>query len=788
MDKKEKSFNLEGLEEIAAEKQSPEQQQAAQNILTDEQLEAVKNEVELEQKYGDRPLQTFSERALSSATFGISDQILTKYDPKLKESLRERTERNREAALAGEITGVIAPTALSGGTSLAAKTASAGVKAAAKAGSAIEKITAKQLAKVIQETGKKEIARQVIKKSIPKSLGSAVEGAFYGAGELVKEDALGSNEFNAENLIAYTGAGALLGGAAGSLLGTAEALVPVVKNNRLVDVVSKKVNTNVDRRLAGAKLSKMTPSEIAKLKDNKWGQQVYDNLPKYYQKNLNLKVTDNAEKLFQKSKVELERLGNEIGETALQVDKLAAGTNILPSKSKVASTVQNSLKELEEQFAKIPDETAKKSLKKVQNRIASWDEWLTDQTPITAVELKELKTSLQKAAKWNRSIDQIPIDGKMDRQVAEAVRREFLDLADNVSTVDANIGDKLRQLNLDYGTSLLITDKLKRAVDKEASSELIKFKDLLVADILTDISGGFGVATGAVVTKKFLESDLRRKLTILSDIEKANIKVGSKIKKGISTFFSTAKKSSVPTSTKILLNTSFSLPDESGKKPKKPKDKQEAFKQISESLNELTQNPEKLLTHLSENNALKLTGAAPNTAVAVDSTLITAISFLQGKMPKDASSGTNLFKRKWEPSSLELAKFERYLEAVENPLSVINDLQSGTLTREAVEAVKVVYPDLYTRIQNEAVEYITQNQDVPYEKRLQIGVLLDVPSDASIIPENIIGLQQAFADEQQAQTAATKEQTAIKTTQKGLQNLSFSEDVKSQSEKVATRK
>ena len=341
MAKKETKFNLEGLEEIANEQPvTDEQKEAAQNILTDDQIKNIEKEVELEKKYGDKNLRTFVESAASSASFGLSDQALVAYGgEETKEALRERRQRNEEAALAGEMAGILAPSMLTGSTNLLAKTAAAGVKTAAKAGTAVEKITAKQLAKLISETGKKKLAKDVITKSLSKGAGSAVEGAFYGAGELVKEDALGTAEFNAENLVAYSGTGAMIGGAAGSLLGSAEAIIPIVKNNKVVDVVSKKINTNIDKRMAGAKLAKMSTADITKLKDSKWGQQIYDNLPDYFKKNLDLKVTDDIEKIYTKSNNEMKRLGEEIGETALQVDKLASGKDILPSKSQIALKV-----------------------------------------------------------------------------------------------------------------------------------------------------------------------------------------------------------------------------------------------------------------------------------------------------------------------------------------------------------------------------------------------------------------------------------------------------------------
>jgi hypothetical protein len=704
----------------------------------------------------------------------------------MQEALRERRQRNQEAAIAGEVAGTIVPAIVPSGSSIAAKGASAGFRTAATAGNIVEKATAKGLQNLIGQTGKSKLATEVIRKSIPKAAGSSVEGAFYGAGQLVSEEALGNAEFNAQNFIASAGAGALIGGAAGGILGSAEALVPIIKNNKVVDVVSKKINTNIDQRLAGAKLAKMTPGEITKMKDTKWGQQIYDNIPEYFKKNLKLNVTDNTEKLFKKSQDELIRLGDEIGDTALQVDALIKDTNLGLTKAQVANRVQKSLEELTETFKKSPDLNSKNSLKKLNNRIRSWDEWLTDNSKLTAVELKELKTNLQQAAKWNKSIDQIPLDGQADRKIADAVRQEFLDLADKVSTVDENIGAKLRKLNIDYGTGMVLTNKLRRAVDKEASADILQFKDILVADILTDISGGFGLATAGVVTKKFLESDFRRKLTLLADVERANQRITKKLSSGVSSFFTNAKKTITPLSTKILMQSSFNTPDELGRKRKKPETKQQAFKQLSESIIELSSNPEKLLTHLST-NALLTTGAAPMTASAMTQTITTAISFLKEKLPTDPTIGSSLFPRNWEPSTIELSKFERYLAAVENPMSVVEDLESGSMTREGVEALQVVYPDIYSRLQEKAIEHISKTPDLPYNKRIQIGILLDVPADASLIGQNIAGLQQTFADEQQQKTAALKGETEIKTNQSGINKIDFASDAETETQRIATR-
>ena len=91
----------------------------------------------------------------------------------------------------------------------------------------------------------------VVKKAVQTGIGSAVEGAAFGAGKLLSEDSLGNAEFNAENLMANVGEGAFLGGLAGggfSLLGSgSSALYSKAKGEAKKLVKSKLSNTIVNQ-------------------------------------------------------------------------------------------------------------------------------------------------------------------------------------------------------------------------------------------------------------------------------------------------------------------------------------------------------------------------------------------------------------------------------------------------------------------------------------------------------------------------------------------------------------
>ena len=141
----------------------------------------------------------------------------------------------------------------SGGSSLLAKGAQiggAGVVTAAKGAAALERLSAKGLQKIVGDKIKKKIAKDVLIKGVSKGAGSAVEGALYGTGQLISENALGNKEFNAENVLAAGKEGALWGGLIGAGFGAAPSLfkgavevtVPRIKGNRIVGWASKKID------------------------------------------------------------------------------------------------------------------------------------------------------------------------------------------------------------------------------------------------------------------------------------------------------------------------------------------------------------------------------------------------------------------------------------------------------------------------------------------------------------------------------------------------------------------
>lgn len=182
---------------------------------------------ELVKESADQPLLAAGVFGLSGLTLGLSNQILAKSGIVSSEKLKALEEGNPIISTASEIVGGIAPVLLTGGTGIASKIAAATPAALAeRAGIAAATKAAPLTGKILSSTASK-VTKEVVENAVKYGAGSAVEGALYGLGNLVNEDALGDAEFNAENALAAMGSNALLGGAFGAGAGAGVAMVGV---------------------------------------------------------------------------------------------------------------------------------------------------------------------------------------------------------------------------------------------------------------------------------------------------------------------------------------------------------------------------------------------------------------------------------------------------------------------------------------------------------------------------------------------------------------------------------
>jgi histone H3/H4 len=160
-----------------------------------------------------------------------------------------------------------------------------------------------------------------------------------------------------------------------------------------------------------------------------------------------------------------------------------------------------------------------------------------------------------------------------------------------------------------------------------------------------------------------------------------------------------------------------------------------------------------------------------------------ASQYLQWNMPP--SNGAKAIKslRKLpapQMPTLQEYKFLRINKAVTNPFSLLEDLDKGKVSRDAVKAVKYVYPELHREIVSSATQQVYEmkasGQFLPMDKISSLGVVLDAPIDTTLTPEYVTAVQMALNapppnEESPPQAASLTSPTALMTP---IQQTNFS--------------
>lgn len=747
-------------------------------VLNDEDLGALTKEYDRQQKYGDRPIAATAAALASGLTFSLSDRIAPKLGITDKETLAGLAEYNPGPDIVGQVGGAIIPALLTAGASIPESAAEVGLgqtlKQAARgasrfmpgalaetAGSATEKAALKAFGTAATESGNKKLVAEIVKKSIAKGAGSAVEGAAWGANQLLREDAIGKAELNAENLLSYAGEGALVGGGLGAALVPGGAILKGIGGG-LSKGLQKVGATLFDPVKDAAKLMDLTPSQMAKFEAK--NPKFLEQLPDWIKNKLSLKLTDSAESLVTKLDNVQTAAAEGIDNTVLKLDQKLADSGASIGGGIYDDVAKQLQKDFVEPYAglrSMESHTAKAEMLVEDFKTLAAKHRL-EGTPVTFEALRDMRIKMDKLAKQvYKSLE--PSEGA---QAAYAARSAFNDVMKKYAgQVDPKLAEEFAAHNLDYHIATTLRPRL--GIKAEKASNFVGFKDLLLGSIGAELGGAWG--TTAAMANRLMNSDLKRKMVILSQVERAAQNAASKTAEAMEHFFTKAARPAKLASTGILVRSAL------GRKPgsdEAPKNRAAAYTNILNNVASLAADPQKLQDRIAKSTHI-LGYAAPQTASSMGDTMVRATKFLARKMPKDArDSNYNQFEQPYEPSSVELSKFERYMQVVEHPLSVLSDLKSGALTRDHVEALKAVYPNLYNEMRVAALKQAQSQDTLSYPKRIQLGILLDIPTDASLSPQFIMQMQQNFVPPEQRQdqmqaNGVPQSGPAVKPTQSG---------------------
>lgn len=211
-------------------------------------------------------------------------------------------------------------------------------------------------------------------------------------------------------------------------------------------------------------------------------------------------------------------------------------------------------------------------------------------------------------------------------------------------------------------------------------------------------------------------------------------------------------------------------------------DARKEYEQRAASVREYALNRPALETKLSQSVA-PIADTAPMAANSAIATALRAQDYLQTHLPTNDLPST-MFGHAPRTSKMEAEKWLRRARAIDDPTTVLDDLGKGKLSRDAVHAIKNVYPAIYADMQQQVMDEVLDMREMgkqlPYRDRMQLGILFEVPVDPTLSPRLIEFMQQSYQQdgsgaEQQAAGAKVAEdpdvsdvyQSASERTEKG---------------------
>ena len=251
------------------------------------------------------------------------------------------------------------------------------------------------------------------------------------------------------------------------------------------------------------------------------------------------------------------------------------------------------------------------------------------------------------------------------------------------------------------------------------------------------LGGPFGAAIGAAMGGGVSVHQMLRQLTTVERLANKGAKLIESSIKG------TVDALTSPTVRRIGMITRRQA-EQSGPTLK---EKRSEYKALAPKIQAAAGDPNVVADHVAK--AFGTLQGTPLLKQAMATKMTIASQYLAQHMPKDPMAGKYLSPEMsgWEPSDSELSKFHRRMAVVQDPKVAIAKIADGSVSPEEMDALKVVYPEVFNKLKNQVVEQLmTKGANISYDKRIAIGTIFGIPTDPSLVPENVAKLQATFDD------------------------------------------
>lgn len=715
---------------------------------------------DLQERYGS-PLDTAGAAGIGFArglTFGVSDPLLVKAGgERARTLLAESKEAHPLATTGGEVAGVVAPMLIPGAgeaeaplaTARLARLAAEGAEGARVVGEgaglverganlfgrvlgAAPRTTAelgglaeRAVARVVGE-GSTNLATRLGQKALAKGASGAIETSLFSAGQELSEDTLGNHEVNAEKLMAAGLHGALLGGAlggvaglGGELLGTAGKTVLGKVSPKMEELAEEQAFRAINPRKKFTQLAERAGGTRAV------GRTLLD-------QGL-VSAGDDVEAIAPKLTAKRAEVGEQLGGMLDRLDTLGGEG---PS---VARILERTQKEILAPLEKMPGyESITSGVKGYLESFAAKAE--SEGGAMGYRRLGDMRKGLDDLIyRGSNVLSPSPLVQEL-RGIRRILESELETSGEKAAAhVGGSFLDEYKTAKKLYSHLAVADDAAQDAVSRATANRAVSPSDYLVGAAGLVGGGPLGLVKGAALGA--LHNVVRErgnatmavwldKLSTLAQVRRAAVRVDEQVDSAIGGFFGRKTEREA-----VRVRSFRGVNDEE-------------YQGRTKRLAEHAGNPEALRARVAE-QAEGIAHDAPKTTSALGMVAARASAFLASKMPVGHESpGVSLQPQfvKKRLSDQERATFAQYMDAVDAPTDVLHDLREGKLTRPQVEALQQVYPLLYSEIRGRVMNELSEAKTpLDYQKRLQLGLLLDLPADATLEPDFIARVQAQYA-------------------------------------------
>lgn len=342
--------------------------------------------------------------------------------------------------------------------------------------------------------------------------------------------------------------------------------------------------------------------------------------------------------------------------------------------------------------------------------------------------------------------------GKVGGSATEAsgeLYKSMLDLSETVGNAvsDKALGSQFRETGKKLQRLYLYRKPLEEMAARNDTNRILS-----PWDITAGAAAGLPAAGGSFLMRQY---GGRAREAALFGAAKVIDKFGEKVSSTIDRSLGLAEK----TYNRVAPAASISVMGKIFDDDDSNEDKIKKLNKIGDSLSRLTTDPQ-MATQVGAAYTNDLNDLGGNIPPLYQMKLSNTFQYLMDALPKPEYAVDPLNPRPFVPSDRQMAAFERKLNTVIDPMSVLEDIESASITKEQVDAIRTVYPQMYKAISSQFAQKMTQvTKPIPYAVRQKIKLFLGDEAVINHDSRQLLNLQGNFASLDKAKPKANSKIT-----------------------------